>query len=248
MYGHFFDYIVCISSAIVAQCAKKRYIEPSRLVLIPSACDVGTFERAREARSARREEFGFQPDEVVVVMSGRLRPEKGHDLLLAAMPRILEAAPNTRFLLLGSGSLKGELENQLERQQLKPYVRVVGFRTDVADCLAAADIAVQPSRSEGLGTAVLEASAAGLPVVATRVGGIPDIVVHAETGFLVEPENPQELAEAVLRLVRDPELRVSLGAAGRARVATLFSVEVLVEKTEAFYRKILAQSVGLSVG
>ncbi|MCX7963699.1 MAG: glycosyltransferase family 4 protein [Candidatus Sumerlaea chitinivorans] len=248
IYGRFFDHIVCISSAIVAQCAEKRYIAPSRLVLIPSACEVEIFERAREARPARREEFGFQPNEVVVVMSGRLRPEKGHDLLIAAMPRVLETAPHTRFLLLGSGSLKGELEAQLERQQLSPYVRVVGFRTDVAECLAAADIAVQPSRSEGLGTAVLEASAAGLPVVATRVGGIPDIVVHAETGFLVEPDNPQELADAVLRLVRDPELRVSLGSAGRARVAKLFSVEALVEKTDAFYRKILAQSVNRSIG
>jgi glycosyltransferase involved in cell wall biosynthesis len=239
LYGRFFDGIVCISSAIVEQCAAKRYIAPDRLVLIPSACDVARFVAAAGAREAMRREFGFQPDDVVIVMSGRFRPEKGHDVLLAAAAQVVAAQPRTRFLLLGAGSLQGSVAAELEREGLANAVVVAGFRTDVPECLAAADIAVQPSRSEGLGTAVLEAAAAGLPVVATAVGGIPDIVVHGQTGLLVPPEDPRALAEALIELAGDPQRRAAWGRAGRERVAAHFSVEALVEKTDAYYRRMI---------
>ncbi|MGB9691044.1 MAG: glycosyltransferase family 4 protein [Candidatus Sumerlaeaceae bacterium] len=239
LYGRFFDGIVCISSSIVKQCADTRYISPEKLVLIPSACDAERFARATEAREKKREEFGFHPSDVVIVMSGRFRPEKGHDILLAAAPHILEALPNVKFLLLGSGSLQGTVEARLRAQGLFGSIVLAGFRSDVAECLAAADLAVQPSRSEGLGTAVLEASAIGLPVVATAVGGIPDIVVHGETGLLVPPEDPEALAQALIQLAQNPEQRAALGRAAQQRVATLFSVERLIELTDNYYRRLL---------
>lgn len=239
LYGRFFDGIVCISSAIVEQCAAKRYISSSKLVLIPSACDGERFVQAAHARHKMREEFGFREEDVVVVMSGRFRSEKGHDLLLAAAPRVVERVPNVKFLLLGAGSLQGKVLEDLRRSGVAESFVVAGFRSDVPECLAAADIAVQPSRSEGLGTAVLEASAAALPVVATAVGGIPDIVVHGVTGLLVPPENPSALADALTQLAKNAEQRTALGHAGRKRVASLFSVDVLVEKTHHYYLHLL---------
>jgi glycosyltransferase involved in cell wall biosynthesis len=239
LYGRFFDGIVCISSAIVQQCATKRYISPAKLVMIPSACDVERFVRAAEARDKMREEFGFHPHDVVVVMSGRFRAEKGHDLLIAAAPRIVGAVPQAKFLLLGAGSLQHSVVESLERAGIRQSFVVAGFRKDVPECLAAADIAVQPSRSEGLGTAVLEASAAGLPVVATAVGGIPDIVVHGETGLLVPPNDAVSLANAIIQLAMNPDQRHALGHAARERVAALFSVSQLVEKTHNYYQQML---------
>ncbi len=239
LYGRFFDGIVCISSAIVEQCAAKPYIAMEKLVLIPSACDVDRFRSAAAARCPRRQEFGFAPEHLVIVMSGRFRPEKGHDVLLKAIPQVCAALPHARFLLLGAGSLQREIAAALERENLRDVVVVAGFRTDVPECLAAADIAVQPSRSEGLGTAVLEAAAAGLPIVATAVGGIPDIVVPGQTGLLVPPEDANALADALITLGRDPSLRKSLGEAARERVAHLFSLEMLAEKTDAYYRRML---------
>ncbi len=240
LYGRFFDGIVCISSAIVQQCADTRYISPEKLILIPSACDAQRFARASDLRGKMREEFGFHEGDIVIVMSGRFRHEKGHDTLLAAAPRVVEAVPEAKFLLLGSGSLEGAVKERLREQGLLGTIVLGGFRADIPECLAAADIAVQPSRSEGLGTAVLEASAAGLPVVATAVGGIPDIVVHGETGLLVPPENPEALAMALVQLARNPDQRVALGRAARKRVAQLFSVERLVELTDSYYRRFLS--------
>lgn len=240
LYGNFFDGIVCISTAIVEQCRRKPYIAAERLVLIPSACDVDRFVQGARARREKRREFGFRDEEVVVVLSGRFRPEKGHDLLLTAMPTILATVPNVRFLFLGTGSLKDAVAEQLRQQNLTGAVRLAGFRSDVAECLAAADIAVQPSRSEGLGTAVLEAGAAGLPVVATAIGGIPDIVVSGQTGLLVPPEDARALAEAIVRLATDAELRHRLGSAARQRVAEHFSPKKLGEKTDAYYRRLLS--------
>jgi len=239
MYGRFFDGIVCLSSAIVAQCSEKPYIDPRKLVLIPSACNVVDFMRAASAREKVRSEFGFAPDAVVIVMSGRLRPEKGHDILLAAVPRVLQQVPHAKFLLLGAGSLEGRIARELAEHNLTESIHLAGFRSDVAECLSAADIAVQPSRSEGLGTAVIEAAAAGLPVVATAVGGIPDVIVHGETGILVPPENPEALADAIVQLAQNPAQRRALGEAARLRVARLFSKEALGDKTDDYYRRML---------
>jgi glycosyltransferase involved in cell wall biosynthesis len=238
-YGSFFEAIVCLSGAIVGQCTEKAYIDRSRLVLIPSACEAERFELAAGCRADMRREFGFADSDVVVVMSGRLRPEKGHDVLVAAMPEVIRRHPEVRFLLLGSGSLKGGLDDAIETGGLRPHVRLAGFREDVPECLSAADICVQPSRSEGLGTSVLEACAAGLPVVASRTGGIPDIITDGETGLLVEPGSPAGLAEALASLVADRGMRERLGAAAREKVRREFSVAALVEKTDAAYRRIL---------
>jgi glycosyltransferase involved in cell wall biosynthesis len=241
IYSRFFDYIICISSAVLAQCTSRKYINPGKLILIPSACDVDQFQAARSSRQQMREAFGFKPNNLVICMTGRLREEKGHQVLFAAAPQIVNSHPDVRFLLLGSGSLHGEFLESIEKtNSLKEKIVLAGFRTDVPQCLSAADIYVQPSLSEGLGTAVLEACAAGLPVVASRSGGIPDIIINDETGLLVDVGSSHQLAEAVDRLIESPSLRERLSAGGLHRVRENYSVQALIDRTDNAYRQMIS--------
>lgn len=241
-YGRLFDSIVCISSAITRQMEEKHYIDNARLVTIPSAIDAGRFELDPAVRTTSRIDLGYGDDDLVIGITGRLRREKAHDVLFRAVPLVVEKCPRARFVCFGSGSLGGELSESLAGSGVTDYVNMAGFRTDVPACLAALDVYTQPSRSEGLGTSVLEAGAAGLAIVATDCGGIPDIVQHEQTGLLVPVENHEALAAALVRLLDDTDLRKSLGAAARQHVKTKFSVEMLVEKTDQHYRDMLGRS------
>ncbi len=234
-YGAFFERIVCLSRAIIEQCAEKPYIAREKLDLIPSAVDCGRFDAERGKRESLRREFGLGEDDLAIAMTGRLRPEKGHDVLLAAAPGIVRRFPNAKFLLIGSGSMHGELERELEERGLGRHVILTGFRNDVPACLAAADIYAQPSRSEGLGTSVLEACAARLPVVASEVGGIPDVIENGVSGLLVEVGNGAALEAGIARLLESAQLRQQLAAGGREKVERVFSLGALVEKTAALY-------------
>lgn len=239
LYGSFFDAIICLSSAVDEQCRQKPYISNEKLWLIPSACDCSRFDVESGTRQRMRQEFGFSQEHKVVAMTGRMRPEKGHEVLLEAAPLIASRCPNVRFLLLGSGSLKHEVCERLASQGLSQHFHVAGFRNDIPACLAAADLYVQPSLSEGLGTSVLEACAAGLAVVASRVGGIPDIIDEEKNGLLFETGSAQGLAQAMLRLLEDDQLRSRLASHTRECIETKFSVAQMVDKTEAAYKELL---------
>jgi glycosyltransferase involved in cell wall biosynthesis len=234
-YASFFERIICLSTAIMEQCAAIRGVRQENLRLIPSATDAENFPVDPLKRAQVRAEFGYDGEHIVTILVGRLRPEKGHEILLRAGPAVLAANPRVRFLLAGSGSQRCDLERLAACLGLTPYCVFAGFRADIPDLLAAADIAVQPSLSEGLGTSVLEACAAALPVIASRTGGIPDIILDNETGILVTPGSSQELALALIRCAGDAELRRRLGDAARARVSTVFSRHRLIEQTLALY-------------
>lgn len=188
----------------------------------------------------------------VWISTGRLRTEKGFDILLDAFAKLRAAlpagAPAPHLAIAGDGSLRPELEERARRLGLldppapaASAVTFLGFRKDVPQLLASADAYVLASRMEGLGTAILEALSAGMPVVATRVGGIPDSVKHERTGLLVESENPDALAAAMARLMGDAALRARLGAAARAYIDEAFTESALVAKTLAFYEQVIAR-------
>lgn len=233
LYGRWTDGLVCISSAVVAQCAAKPYLDAGDLTRIPSAVDAGRYEDGERDRVRR--ELGVE-NRLVIGMTGRLRPEKGHEHLLGAMVEVFSKRPDAVLVLAGSGSRKAELRGMAEDLNVAEHVVFTGFRKDIPDLLAAFDLFAMPSISEGLGTAVLEAAAAARPIVASDVGGIPDIVHHEETGLLVPPADPVALAKALLRLAEDRDLAARLGRAARERVRREFSEEALVEKTEGCYR------------
>lgn len=233
LYGRAADGIVCISRSILDDCAAKPYLRRENLALIHSAVDFERFAAVQDR--ALRKEYGVE-DRFVAGVVGRLREEKGHRHLFDALPEVIRAAPDFVLLVVGAGSLEDELKSRVRALGLERQVIFTGFRQDVPRVLAALDLFVAPSVSEGLGTAILEAAAASRAIVACAVGGIPDIVRHGETGLLAAPGDPAALAKALLTFYSDRALAQRCGQAAAAHVRAEFSEEALVEKTEAFYR------------
>jgi len=163
----------------------------------------------------------------------RLAAQKGHRDLVAAAPKVLERHPDVRFVVAGDGELRSQL-TELARPLGDRFV-FLGEREDVPDVLASFEVFAYPSRFEGLCVAVIEAQAAGVPVVATPVGGIPENVLDGETGLLVPPNDPVALAEAINRLLDEPELARTLAERARPRVAERYARERMVERTLALY-------------
>ncbi len=174
-----------------------------------------------------------------VVTVGHLSPEKGHRVLVEGWPTVLARVPGARLWIAGAGPERGELETLVQRLSLAASVRLLGFCEDVGDLLAGADVFVMPSLEEGLGTAVLEAMAMGLPVVASRTGGLPEVVGDGITGVLVPPGEPLPLADAVVRLLQDREASARMGAAGRRRAAAQFSAEGMATGYLGLYRELV---------
>jgi glycosyltransferase involved in cell wall biosynthesis len=173
-----------------------------------------------------------------------LAPHKGQRYLIAAAADVVRRVPDTRFLIVGDGELRPSLERQAKDLGLERHVTLAGFRDDALGLMKSFDIVVMSSITEGLGSSVLEAMACGKPVVATLAGGLPEAVVHEETGLLVPPRDSEALAAAILRLLEQPTLGDALGRAGRARVERQFSIEQLVTRTAQVYEERLGQSAG----
>lgn len=205
------------------------------MVLINSVPDVAKFSEAAE--SIRSEWTEIPPGAFVWGTSARMRWEKAHDILIRAFA-LLAAEGRPCFLILaGDGSEKGKLEELAQSLKLGPdRIKFLGFRKDVPRVLASVDAYALASRSEALGTSILEALAMGLPVVASNVGGIPDSVRHEDSGLLFESENPASMAAAMRRIMDDAALRARLSEGARRVVAEVFDEERLVRKTLEFYR------------
>lgn len=190
----------------------------------------------------RRAALGVGPDERIVGVVGSLYGIKGHRYLLDAAPHILRAEPATRFCIVGGGQLGAELRAQAVELGLAERVRFLGFRTDVRDLLPLFDVFALPSLSEGLSIALLEAMAAARPVVATCVGGNPELVTDGETGLLVPAADARRLAEAVTRLLLDAGEARRLGENAMNRVTQRFGVESMVQGYQAIYARELERA------
>jgi glycosyltransferase involved in cell wall biosynthesis len=188
-----------------------------------------------------RSELGIPADALLVgKIANAYGESKGHDTFLAAAARLRMELPGARFLLVGKGTDSERMRAAVEALGLGDAVELAGYRSDVPDVLAGLDVLVNcPKSREGLSVAVMEAFSAARPVVATAVGGIPELVADGATGLLVPPGDANALANAVARLLRDPDLAGRLAGAGAAFVRENLTVDVMVEKTEALYREIL---------
>jgi len=212
-------------------------VPPDRISIIPSAVDLADCDAPPDPALRRR--LGIPDGAPLVVVPARISIEKGHRDLLAAAPAVLRDHPGAVFLLVGTGPLEDELRAQAQRSGLDESVRFAGFRDDVCAVLAACDLVVLPSHAEGTPAALLEAQALRRPVVATCVGGIPDIVREGRTALLVEPGAPDALAEAIGVLLGDPARRATMGEAGRALVEAEFTVERMAARTLDAYQAAL---------
>ncbi|MGI6642481.1 MAG: glycosyltransferase [Bacillota bacterium] len=228
------DGIIAVSSSVEKGLVQSG-VDPSRIACILNGIDLEQF-LVKETRKA--DDFG-KSGKVVVGTAARLHPVKALDILVDAAKIVLDSLPNVRFVIGGTGPMEGTLKKKIEDMGLEPYVKMVGFVEDVPGFLHGLDVFVLCSDSEGLGLAALEAMAAGLPVVATAVGGVPEAVKDRETGLLVPPQNRNLLARAIMSLVIQPETAVRMGVLGRRRVEQLFDAKVMAKKTLDLYRRVL---------
>jgi glycosyltransferase involved in cell wall biosynthesis len=223
----FMDHVVCVSEGQAAKVRRWCRVPAARLSVIRNSARLAAFEAAHPDARARLLAFFPKgaPVARVVLGAGRFSPEKGFGVLVDAARAVCEAHPDAGVVLFGEGALREALERRVGELNLTGRVVLPGFRTDLDSLIGAADVVVLPSYTEGLPNVALEASAAGVPVVATAVGGTPEAVADGATGFLVPPGAPAALADRINRLLGAPALRAEFGANGRERMRVLFTFE-----------------------
>ena len=232
------DRIVTLTERGALEHVQYRIAGREKFVTIPSGIRVAEFRSAGEDPRVKRKELGLPLDGLLVGTVGRLVPIKGHAWLIRAIPRVLEEFPHVCVVFIGDGPLADELRQLAHEVGVERSVVFLGTRQDVPACLAALDLFVFPSLNEGMGRALLEAMAVGVPVVATGVGGIPDVVVNGESGVLVPPKDSAALADAIRAMLRDPGRRRAYGEAAKRRVDDRFDVEAMVGKIERLYDEV----------
>jgi glycosyltransferase involved in cell wall biosynthesis len=238
LYLHSVDAVVAISTG-VRNALLSGNVPAERIRLIPSGIDTAQFAPQPGVRAQIRSRYGFSEHEIVVLSVGALAERKGHITLLQAARLLRDQGLQLRYLVCGDGPLRATLEAEAHTLEIATDIRFVGFCPDIPSHLAAADVFVHVPLWEGLGVAVIEALAAGLPVVASRVGGIPELIEDATTGLLVPPQNPSALAAALKLLVNDPLRARALGAVGQGRARTRLDVTVMAQANEALYYELL---------
>jgi len=234
--GRFVDRYIAVSEANGRYLAEVKGLPAKKIVVIHNGADVARFAvGAATATATRRAALDIGPDDPVLLMVGRLEPQKGHRVLLEALPAVRRRFPRVTLVCVGEGSLLGVLQHQSHALGLDGAVRFVGYQSKPAEWFALADVTVLPSLFEGLPLVAVESLAAGRPVVATAVDGTPEVVLDGKTGLTVPPDEPGSLAAAICRLLDDPEERGRLGRQGRRWVEQRFTHEHQVEKTQALY-------------
>ena len=243
------DCVLANSSAgrnwLIEQGVKEQKIE-----VIPNGIVLPRRPERASGLSPMRKEFNIPAGTLVCACVGRLVSGKGIDFYLRAARIVLERGRDVRFLMIGADSSEknypSEVEMLAQRLRLDHQVIFTGERQDVPDILREVDIVVHPSLTEGLSNVILEAMAARIPVVATRVGGNPELVEDGRTGFLVPAENSEEIAHAICRLLDHPEMAHAFGERARRRVADEFAIDRMLSKTEALYLRLLEQDLARS--
>ena len=234
------DHLICVSEQVVEFYTTGFGVPKEKTAMIPNAIELASFDGGRPLKGLR-EEFGCAADEFLFVCAARLHPQKGHHDLMEAV-RLLVAGGHRGFQLLvvGEGPLRTELERLRDAKGLKDWVRFLGVRQDIPSILLQSNAFVLSSIYEGLPLAVLEAMAARLPVVATRVGGVPQVVRDGENGYLVDPRNPVAFAAAMARVLRDPDASRRMGLSGRGLIELEYTIERIAARTVDLFRVCIA--------
>jgi len=229
------DCFICASEAI-RQMLVADGVPAERTVTVHEGIDI---DHVRAAPPVNVHEAFWLPHNAPVVGNiAALVPHKGQRHLIEAARLVVQRMPDVRFLILGEGELREMLERQVREYRLEKHVFLPGFRTDVLGCLKSFDLFAMSSVTEGLGTALLDAMACGKAIVATRTGGIPEVVDDGVTGKLVAPRDHAAMAQAILELLNDHAGRERMGNAGLARVEASFTVERMIAGTAAVYARL----------
>ncbi len=203
---------ICVSRAAQVVAVKGYHLPAARLRVIYNGLNLDQLRTAATAAgTSRRVELGVSVDRPVIAMVARMHRVKGHHGMLQIMPRIVKSCPDALLLLIGDGPERANCEALVRELNLQTQVRFLGHRKDVAELLAASDVVVVPSQQEGLGLAAIEALAIGKPVVAYAVGGLPEVITEGVDGRLIEPQDQQAFADAVITLLKDRAMMQTYG-------------------------------------
>jgi len=230
--------IIAVSEAVRQQFARQSRVPLTKIETIYNGINVAQFETGAR-REAKRAEMGWALDRPIVAMVAVMRPGKGHEVLFEAIPQIKRAIPNVQIKLIGDGELRGKLT-----EQAAPYgdtVEFLGARMDVPELLGTSDVLALPSWSEALPNVLIEAGAASLPVVATNVGGVAEIVEDGIGGYLVAPGNAAELASRLIDVLQDTVRARAMGRNARQRIEQTFVLSQQANRTIALYERLLSE-------
>ncbi|WP_435011869.1 glycosyltransferase (plasmid) [Tundrisphaera lichenicola] len=230
------DRVIGVGGSVREALIRNEGIPAGRIEVIYNGIDLAPFAAGTGRESARRE-LGFGLDDLVIFMVARLDRLKDHATAVRALDRVAARRPDVQLCLIGDGPERESIRQEVDRRGLGGRVHLLGMRTDVPRLLPAADILLLTSISEGIPLTIIEGMAAGLPVVATRVGGVCEVVDDGVTGLLAAAEDADALAAAILRLAVDPELRHRLGRSGRERAVALFSEDRMNRAYRRIYKE-----------
>ena len=233
---------IAVSEAVRQEAIKRLHLPPTKIVTILNAIDLTPYSRKSTDRATVRTEMGIRPDDIVVSSVGRLHPQKNYPFFLKTAEMIRAKFPSVRFVIIGDGKERPALESMIADLGLQDAVLLPGFRPDIPHILQAFDIFVLPSLYEGLSRALMEAMAAGLPCVVTDVGGDAEAVVQGKTGFVLPAGDEEGFTSSLETLLRNPDLRRSMGSAARERAHKLFDAKRMANQYKDLYLRLLEYS------
>lgn len=242
--ARYVDRICCVSENVAKYVKNVIKIKESKISVIQNGIAIDHFSRASNIVDIR-DELDLAEEAPIVAVLGRLHRVKGHKYLIEAWAKLQSSHKSIQLLIIGSGEERQNLEDQSASLGIQSSVKFIGYRPDASYLLPSIDIAVLPSISEGMPNAALEAMLAGKPMVATRVGGTPEVVLDGRTGILVPPKDPDALARAIDQLLSNPYMAEEMGAAGRQRVKDHFDLKQTVLQTEELYENLLKEKLSL---
>ncbi|SFR15672.1 glycosyltransferase family 4 protein [Desulfoscipio geothermicus] len=233
------DCILAVSNALCEEIKYRQKISPSKIKVIHNGILLSNFNKCNIQYNFK-EKWNIPPNRTVVGTVARMAPQKGLSVLIKAAEQLIDKY-DIHFLIVGDGPLRDKLEEEIRLSSMDDYFTFTGVVDNIAQAYAAMDIFVLPSITEGLPLTILEAMAFSLPVVATSVGGVPEIIKHGECGFLVPPDNHKELASKIAYLLDCPSIRDELRNRGRQRVSDKFDAQKMIQKTINIYYHLLKE-------
>ncbi|NCD09649.1 MAG: glycosyltransferase family 1 protein [Negativicutes bacterium] len=240
--------IVAVSNSVLDFSAKQTAINKSIYEYIPNCVPLDKISpMSTDAQVEKKLQFGLNPETQIVLSVGRLTEQKGFPYLFRAAQEVIQSCPNTAFLVVGKGELKEDFEQQIKSLGLEKSVRLLGFRNDIFDLMQISTIFAMPSLWEGLPVTLIEAGACRLPVVATNVGGIMEVVQDGENGLIIPMKDEKALARCLISLLSSPELLRQMAEKARLRVEQSFSGPAVARRVENLYSQCFSsQSVAMN--
>jgi len=240
--SYFTDKIICCSDAVKDFVLGYEKISPQKVVTIYNGIALDKFNQSIDVASFR-DSLGIRDNELLIATVASLTPKKGHKYFLDSVADIVKTYKNIKCLIVGDGPLRKELEEYVKTLSLDYYIIFTGIRNDIPNLLRAADIFVLPSLIEGLGIAAIEAMASGIPVVATNVGGLSEVVKDGISGILVPPKDSEALSGAIMSLLKDSQAAKQMGDEGHKISREKFSSKMMIRKIEGLYKEYVVKKI-----